>query len=486
MDQANERAIPARFWWLTRGGAAVAVLLIGVAAAHVALGRWATAKVERERVAWMAAGNDDPRLALTGYPPPLAGPENAAIPMWYAIYALPPLTATQTADWDEVDWSLPLTATSSAAVRSVVAQDRSAVEQFRTAEALPRIDFGYDGVAITGLLPRLNEYRNMANHLSWGAIVAANDGDVTTALEYLYDTAWLGRACLQDGRTLVGSLVSTGIEAVATRRARDALLLKHPGGLSGEAERRAWRAAAPAARKLIALLLDADYDRDLRVRGLGGEFASVYSAPASAAGRGPGGYNVLTAPFMDADLAKLLAREAARARLATETDDYATFRRRITGPTTMTPSQSLAGMTTTLMSDTLDSDVRRCVASHFRIAVDRRVTGVALAVRLYEADHDGALPETLAELVPAYLPFVPIDPMSPDGAPLRWVRDGPVPFVYGVGENGVDESGSGAADPAATAAPTAGDPGGRRDFVLPLRPPPTDGTEGAATRPSAE
>jgi hypothetical protein len=65
-----------------------------------------------------------------------------------------------------------------------------------------------------------------------------------------------------------------------------------------------------------------------------------------------------------------------------------------------------------------------------------------LAIRLYQADHGGKLPARLEDLVPEYLPAVPIDTLAAGGKPIRYVPDGERPMLYSVGENGTDEGGS--------------------------------------------
>jgi len=58
----------------------------------------------------------------------------------------------------------------------------------------------------------------------------------------------------------------------------------------------------------------------------------------------------------------------------------------------------------------------------------RRLTASKLALRLYQDDH-GHLPATLDELLPDYLPFVPVDPTSAEGESILYVSDGPDPHV---------------------------------------------------------
>ena len=94
-----------------------------------------------------------------------------------------------------------------------------------------------------------------------------------------------------------------------------------------------------------------------------------------------------------------------------------------------------------------------------RAAADRRLAAVALAARLYQADHAGRLPDALADLVPAYLPAVPADPFRPDAGPLGYAPTFavmppalpnsprfppfPSPRLYSVGADGLDAGGAG-------------------------------------------
>jgi hypothetical protein len=66
------------------------------------------------------------------------------------------------------------------------------------------------------------------------------------------------------------------------------------------------------------------------------------------------------------------------------------------------------------------------------------VAAAALAVQRYRLAHKG-FPETLDQLVPAYVPAVPADPF--DGAPLRYKRTDRGFVVYSVGEDRRDDGG---------------------------------------------
>jgi hypothetical protein len=76
--------------------------------------------------------------------------------------------------------------------------------------------------------------------------------------------------------------------------------------------------------------------------------------------------------------------------------------------------------------------------TEFRALTERRIAAIALALRLYLADHDGRLPAKLEELTPKYLPAVPSDPFASDGRSLAW-RPEPRVIVWSVSENGRDD-----------------------------------------------
>jgi hypothetical protein len=80
-----------------------------------------------------------------------------------------------------------------------------------------------------------------------------------------------------------------------------------------------------------------------------------------------------------------------------------------------------------------------------RATAQSRLAGVALAIRLYQLDHAGQRPTTLDALVPAYLPAIPLDPYAAVAQPIRYMPDATSPYVYCIGEDGVDDSASASA-----------------------------------------
>lgn len=105
------------------------------------------------------------------------------------------------------------------------------------------------------------------------------------------------------------------------------------------------------------------------------------------------------------------------------------------------------------------------IRTYYRSDALLQCTAVAIAIKLYEADH-GKRPDNLAQLVPGYLPAIPIDPFSNTGEPIRYnpqgvipgvldelfmsdeqrekllqLKLGPYPVLYSVGEDGTDDGG---------------------------------------------
>jgi hypothetical protein len=82
---------------------------------------------------------------------------------------------------------------------------------------------------------------------------------------------------------------------------------------------------------------------------------------------------------------------------------------------------------------------RQAVAAFARLAAKRDFTDAALAAELFRRRH-GRWPETLDELVPDFLPGVPLDPFS--NQPLRMTSKTDEFKVYSVGRDGKDDNGN--------------------------------------------
>jgi len=68
------------------------------------------------------------------------------------------------------------------------------------------------------------------------------------------------------------------------------------------------------------------------------------------------------------------------------------------------------------------------ITSYHRSEALLHCAAAAIAIKLYEADH-GKRPETLDQLVPDYLPALPVDPFSKTREPIRYNPEGVMPWI---------------------------------------------------------
>jgi len=78
------------------------------------------------------------------------------------------------------------------------------------------------------------------------------------------------------------------------------------------------------------------------------------------------------------------------------------------------------------------------IVKDFSVTATLRCCCASLAVERYRLAN-GALPDSLGDLVPKFLDAVPIDPF--DGQPLRYRKLTKGYVVYSVGEDGKDDGG---------------------------------------------
>ena len=474
-----------RFWWLTRLAILLVAVVVGVVGFHLWLTRHAEARQAAMIDGWRGDGRPHPDdlERNTGTPPDVPG--NAAVSLKKAITTLPPLTPGQNALDLHNGHTFPLPAQFEADVAELEASHATQFALIRDARAMPRLDWGIYAADFNASFGRtLNVKRETAVRLGWALALRHRRGDVAGAVEYGRDILNLGAAMRTDGPTLVTSLVSAGIHALAADRLRR-MTLSRPLGLTVEEELAAWRDARPQVTAAIAELMDDGPTRDLGRLGFGGErvvsatlIDTLFAAP-------PGGglgfdVNVVTAPVVRLDVQDA-ARTVDAFAAATGDDDALPDQHDALAaagtPREPPPASSVAGAASGLLSSILLPSLDRAFVSFARVKADRRAAAVMLAAKLYAADHEGELPPSLDALVPEYLPRVPLDPFARGGRPMRYDPDAPLPIVYSVGEDFEDDGGS--------VVPT--DPRRRRtaknggvdshqhekeDIVYPLRPSP--------------
>ena len=344
---------------------------------------------------------------------------------------------------------LPLPPTERAIGQAVVDENQAAFPLAAEAAKRTGVDWGIDySPGMFTLLPDLNEQRSLAVLLEAAALLAHQDGDDARALAYLDQLAFVGRA-VGEQHTLVSSLVGQGIAEL------------HAGAV-GEVARGlkvddADPRAVPAAqvRRAIDALLDDEPLRQSRLRALRGErvmqqhtvgalldgtlsLTDMGGMRARAGGEssGPRGLPYLMSPVLKADAILMLKYMTRAIAAAEDARDWPAFRAHYPdgmGPPGIPWRHPFSNM--------LLGSLERSSEVYYRLLNHRRLAATALAVRLYAVDHDGRLPASLGELVPAYLAKVPVDGVAGGDKPIGYVADPDRPRLYHVGPNGADDGG---------------------------------------------
>jgi hypothetical protein len=271
--------------------------------------------------------------------------------------------------------------------------------------------------------------RDLARALRTAAEVKAAHGDWNTAVKYDLDAVQMGGE-LSNNTILIGVLVGVACEAIGRRD-----LYGYVGHLnSAQADAAAKRLLAidasspPPSQSLVdegeftkAALLDMFRQKHWR---------DSISASFGASGEPPDDWVVRTA----------LAVESPR----TAYDNFTDYNKRaiqnaeIPWPAQIKTTEPEPARD--LINQVLDSPSREILFKSYYSQVYNRLLATQLALQAYHLNH-GTYPSTLIELIPKYLPSVPIDPFS-DEQPLKYRIDGGKYLLYSIGPDAVDDGGN--------------------------------------------
>ena len=278
------------------------------------------------------------------------------------------------------------------------------------------------------LLPDTQSVRAAARLLALEAHVRAHRGDAHGAAESILAMLSAGESLRQEP-IIVSQLVHIAVQGMA----------------SGTAEKLV--SGAPFAEadlaRLQARFQGLNNDEGM-LRALMGERAMGVQAirnPASAFGGGgpPGPVAALVAgdhavqlylDWMDQVIAA--ARQPLPGRLDQVAAVEAGIRESLGGASPITRLRST-------MPALLLPALQAAMAAGARGNATAQVTAAGIAAQRFRLKH-GKLPARLEDLVPGFLPAVPMDPF--DGRPLRWVVKGDELVVYSIGRNRIDEGGT--------------------------------------------
>lgn len=416
--------IPARFWWLKRMVIAAVLFASVFVAVRVIVGRRVD-RMARERFdAYRARGE---RLLLADYrhaPPPEG--TNAADFLTQASIVLS--NAAQSPAYAFDGTTYPIRAFGLPAALAALERDTAALALVRKARASPEIDWRlkYDQTAISMLLPHLSAQRMLAHRLADAAICAHTIGDDAAAVDYLRDLVFIGRAA--DAQPFVVShLVAVAIDALAASTVQSCVPTL---AIEGPA------AVRPATREQVRGLLTDLLDDQFLQAGLAeavrkertfawdtceaitdgrldlGALARTTTGIAPVPGVRPLQRIVLVtlSPIVKRDAIEFLDYDTAVAAAAAKAD-YPSASAALPAPPGAMPSPSRSSSP---LRAVMTVSFNRIFLTHYREVSARRVAAIAVAARLYQADH-GRAPATIAEMIPEQLPEAPLDPLAGGG-----------------------------------------------------------------------
>jgi hypothetical protein len=262
-------------------------------------------------------------------------------------------------------------------------------------------------------LSHLNPSRDLANLVADAGLDAHLHRDDAEAIERIRDVLHQARA-LNDV-TLVTRLTSLGIQSLAMDRLETITSddLQIETGNSPGASRNA--ASRQTVIELIGELCDEETPRHWRRNALLGERMTQFDMTMWYAN-----HATLLRPMFQLEAVRCLENGEYNLH-ASEQPDWRAAKAVLAAPPLL---QTVAPFSATprpdaprfsrILTSVLLGSVDRYIEVEFRMTAERRVAAVMLATRLYRTDH-GHWPTNLDELVPRYLPHVPLDPfMSVD------------------------------------------------------------------------
>lgn len=457
---------PLRYWWLRRVGLVALVYLLFVVGLRLYAG-WKTEQLLDDEIAALRT-RGVPVLPEDFNRPAVPDKDNAVTALMSAAAAFVdgPLEQLPGGIPRQIrDRYMSVTGPGSfvRAIRertdevgAVLNANRKALAGIREARDRPEADSGFRAtspmVMATLPLAHLSGCRNLARLARTHALYQHHTGNHAEAIESVLDGEDIARVLYQ-GSTLIEHLVGFAVDALAI----DGLESMVPTlAVAGES-RHHDGAVTPVPRERIEALIQTLLNEEYRRRGFGQvirvEIATVIDSYRNIAvgSINPAGLlafatqpKVAWGTMVPAPIGRpIWMREALDvARAGDSMADAAT------APTwahaAPLPPEFSGSVPTWLpylgLRGLLSPSLERAFKLHFRTLTIRRMAAAALAIRLYELDY-GRRPERLEDLVPAYLPEVPLDALDPAGGPLRYRPHASPPLLYSVGMDAIDDGG---------------------------------------------
>ena len=368
-------------------------------------------------------------------------------------------------DMDELDTPLQV-----AVVRQLLKERRELIDAIvnaptRSSEASSSFGVNWQDQSVLLFkkeLPHLSPQRTLMRLLQIAALQAAANGDVGRSLRIVDAMLDQADALASDAHLYAVMLVATGLDQFTSTTVGDVMrgiadvdvsephrltLLQIDRKLSDEvrfrnAFKQSFRGEAAAGMQVFELFADSEASaREV--------FSYVEDGPLR-----------LTPDSQR--YARLLAASSSVLEAETETEGLDLLNRK-------TRQSNAADPDELIVSTSFMPSLDHAVIAQARALAARQMARLAIACRLFAADHNGDLPPTLDDLVPKYLDAVPTDPTDDTGLPVRY--DPQRAIIWTSGWDNDDDGGVSLADLEA-AEPDAPSKQylGRHDQVVRLRP----------------
>jgi len=330
-------------------------------------------------------------------------------------------------------------------VHEILRLSQDALDLARRARGLQAADWKVklpdDGVGF--LVPSTAGCRPLTRMLILAALEARDAGQDDRAVEYFLDVLHLGNSLLSVPDTvycLIGVSIHRRLCMTLETNVPDLSVGGNPGQADTDQVRHLIRAALDTEAQFRGFRLAAMGERSTSHLAMTKSTQEIAHVPSWTDLFDGSDFLMcfLADPILKLDHARCLRFYTDWAQAANGRTYPAAVNRWVRGPQW---ADGAIFYLTHMFSSLFWYSTDRAALVHFRAIAYRRMAAGALAMRLYEIEH-GRRPEALNDLVPAYLPAVPADPFSADGAPIRYAPDKDKPVLYCLGPDGKDDGGA--------------------------------------------
>jgi len=432
--------IPRRFWWLKRLALAGLLLVLAVAGLRW---YWGSVMSGRLNAAVERISQRGEPIELSDLPrPSVPDQQNSAHFLRQALNQWPKvngklITAT---DWnmDPAKHKDPITDNEAYLKR----WRKQILPLLQKAAQAPKTDWDVklQTPAIQMRLPQLSDMRTLARLLDDAAKRAHEVGDDRLAIELVRHQFNIADSVNTGPRTLLSYLVDVSIRALAVGRL-EAIAPTLPIGANSEnaarpavvkqlidrlldeqARRRAFAGAMMAERVIMydtmMALVEGRVKRQALPLGTGGGFSSVLHRVQA----------LLINPLLKRDTLLLLNNHTAMIKAGRKAETHRQYTR-LRDKLAPSPKPTQRSIMLFPLSQIMMPAMDQAAQASFTGRMGQQLAGVALAIRLYQREHDGRRPRRLAQLVPKWLDRVPNDVFARAPQPIQYKPGGVRPIL---------------------------------------------------------